>query len=165
MKSFERFTTQYIPLEDRIQLGGEMKDGTTETIWLTQRLLLGVLPALIHWLEKQSPTPQSSDIVLSFQQQAAKAALKPQKPVQVDAGSTAWVAAAADIASGGSNLLLTFKSSSQHMVHLALTAQQLRQWLGIVHKGWRQAGWPRQVWPEWFSEATATQHNQLTLLH
>lgn len=165
MKSFERFTTQYLPLEDRIQLGGEMKDGTTETIWLTQRLLLGVLPALIHWLEKQSPTPQPSEIVLSFQQQAAKAALKPQRPVQVGAGSTAWVAAAADIASKGSNLLLTFKSSSQHMVHFALTAQQLRQWLGIVHKVWRQAGWPRQVWPEWFSETTATHQTQLTVLH
>ena len=48
----QRITTAYDPEQDRMRLDGERADGSTLTLWLTQRLLKHLLPALWQWLER-----------------------------------------------------------------------------------------------------------------
>ena len=39
MAELQRFTTEYVEIEDRIRLAGETAPGHTVVLWLTQRLL------------------------------------------------------------------------------------------------------------------------------
>jgi len=47
-----RLTTRYVSLEDRICLTGETDSDETVRLWLTRRLLDGLLPAVFRWLDK-----------------------------------------------------------------------------------------------------------------
>ena len=48
----QRMTTRYIPFEDRICLLAETDRGVMVRLWLTRRLLGGLLPPVFRWLEK-----------------------------------------------------------------------------------------------------------------
>ena len=58
-----------------------------------------------------------------------------------------------DIAQGEDSLALTFKGEAGEPVLLTLSAQPLRQWLGIVYEQYRKAEWPTGVWPAWVEDA------------
>ena len=64
---------------------------------------------------------------------------------------------------------LTFRAPGEGAEKASVTmdATHLRQWLGIVHAQWRQAGWPLEVWPQWMLEqaAESTVAAQGTVLH
>ena len=165
MKLLERFSTIYVAEEDRLRLSSEIIDGTLETIWLTQRFLLGALPPLLKWLEKQIPSSLSINEVQEFQQQASTAAIKPQKPVQAEADHPSWIPTTANIASSEKMIKITLKDCNQNQVHLNLTAKQLRQWLSIVHDCWGKAGWPPQVWPDWIGSSGNFKQGLAAMLH
>lgn len=165
MKLLERFSTIYVAEEDRLRLTSEIFDGTIETIWLTQRFLLGALPPLLKWLEKQSPSSLSINEVQEFHQQAATATIKPQKPVQAGADNPSWIPTIVNITSSERLIKITLRGCNQNQVHLNLTAKQLRQWLSIIHDCWEKAGWPPQVWPEWVSSSDSFEQNLVAMLH
>ena len=48
----QRLTTEYVDAEDRMRLTGEIRPGETLVLWLSQRLLMRLLPHLFLWLEK-----------------------------------------------------------------------------------------------------------------
>ena len=50
MSELQRITSEYIEAEDRLRLTGEVGEGETETLWLTQRLLTRLLDHLLKWL-------------------------------------------------------------------------------------------------------------------
>ena len=52
--AISRLTTDYVDAEDRLRLSGEVADSTPVAMWLTQRLALRVLPALLQWLDGQT---------------------------------------------------------------------------------------------------------------
>ena len=165
MKLLERFSTIYVSEEDRLRLTSEIVDGTLETIWLTQRLLLRTLPPLLNWLEKQIPSSLSINEVQGFQQEAAIAAIKPQKQVQVGGDSPSWIPTEVNIVSSKRLVKITLKGCNQNKVQLNLTAKQLRQWLSIIYDCWRKAGWPPQVWPEWINSSVSFEQSQVAILH
>ena len=83
----QRITTEYNEPEDRIRLSGELAQGDTVVLWLTQRLLNRLVPHLTAWLSQQL-APASSipsvqavheDIVQGFAQQAARALSVPNE--------------------------------------------------------------------------------------
>lgn len=173
MINLQRITTEYVELEDRIRLSGESEEGQTIVLWLTQRLLSQVITHLVGLIEKQSADPSqplgedettTSSLMQGFAQQAAEAALVPEQPVQAADSSQNWLIQEVDIAlSAEGALALVFKQelagasqqSEDGKVSLTVAAEQLRQWLSIVHAQWQRAGWPLSIWPTWMDEAAA----------
>lgn len=157
MNTLERLTTEYVESEDRIRLSGQLAQGDTVVLWLTQRLLNRLVPHLTAWLARQAapvssvPSLQAAhqDIVQGFAQQAALAQLAPAPPVRASSPVAAWRVDAVDIAQNEDAVLLTFKGEAGEPVMLTLGAQPLRQWLGIVYEQVLRGEWSGVAWPAW----------------
>lgn len=147
--SLQRITTEYIDLEDRVRLSGETDNATTVVVWLTQRMLERLLPALLQWLERQSADIPRAEMLQGFAQQAAEAGLTPQPPVRAGADSMAWLVLSVDVTQTEQAVSLIFRGVEGQDISLALAANPLRQWLAIVHDAYFKAGWSLAVWPEW----------------
>jgi hypothetical protein len=164
MIHLKRITTEYVDTEDRIRLSGEAEKNETIVLWLTQRLLSQVISHLLRLIEKQSlnlANTDSSSLMLGFEQQLAQAQLAPGLPVQTTATAQSWLILEVDISlSPEGTLVLVFKRGTDNAAllegagkaTLTIEAKQLRQWLGIVHAQWQQAGWPLTLWPTWMDE-------------
>ena len=174
MLDLQRITTEYIDTEDRIRLAGEDDDGGAVVLWLTQRLLNRLLPHLFVWLDRQVPAGRTdyaatsqAEVIQSFAQQAAQAALEPQPPVQSKAQSSMWLVNSVDIASGDLGVMLTLKAdeAGRDSATLTLHDQPLRQWLGILHDQYQKAEWDMTVWPEWMArpEPVVSQRHAVVL--
>lgn len=155
-----RVTTRYDSGQDRFSLAGELPQGLPVVLWLTQRLLLRLLPPLLAWLQENDAPQQHgplqrlySDTLQGFAQQAACAGLEQQMPVPVQAASPEWLVESVDLARGAAGVRLVFLGGEGPVAAMAMPAQALRQWLGIVCHAWRQAPWPMEPWPAWLVEA------------
>lgn len=164
-QSLRRITTEYIDLEDRIRLSGEIENSAPVVIWLTQRLLQRLLPAPLQWLESQAGDSPFAELMRGFAQQAARAELVPQAPVRVVAGGAAWLALAVDITQSQEAVSLTFRGADGQNASLTLATKPLRQWLGIVHEAYLRAGWSLDQWPAWLQESAATMEQKAVTLH
>ena len=163
MATLQRFTTEYVALEDRLRLSGELAGGQTVVLWFTQRLVRHLVPHLTGWLESQV-APASGhaavqathqNIVQGFAQQAARAQLAPAPPVQAQSPAACWRVDAVHLVRSAGALALTLQGEAggqQAVLHLP--AHALRQWLGIVHGQCLRAGWPTTVWPAWMEAGT-----------
>ena len=173
MAELQRITTLFVDSEDRIRLAGEDAAGQSLVLWLTQRLLGRLLPHLFAWLERRASPPSSNhadaaraEVLQSFAQLAALAALEPQTPVPSHAPSGAWLVHSVDIASTDQVVMLSFKDAGgiAEPATLTLPEQALRQWLNILHDQYAAAEWPLTQWPEWVARPpTAPTH--AALLH
>ncbi len=167
MAELQRFTTEYVEIEDRIRLAGEVAPCHTVVLWLTQRLLARLLPHLLKWLEQQTGATLRGDVLQGFAQQAAMAALEPQDPVPVP-HELAWLVHSVDIAAASDGVGLTFKPAgdANKLTRLTLQAQPLRQWLNILYGQYQKAEWPLTVWPAWLAEACSGEASKpMTMLH
>ena len=172
MIHLQRITTEYVSNEDRIRLSGEVEGNTSIVLWLTQRLLAQLITHLLRLIEKQSlnlgntdsvdPAPASS-LMQGFAQQVAQAELIPELPVQAAASAQSWLVLEVDFSLNPEGTLVVVfkreagkeaaqKGKDAGKATLAIEAKQLRQWLGIVHAQWQQAGWPLTIWPTWMDE-------------
>jgi hypothetical protein len=148
----QKITTQYSETEDRIALTGQTAAGDTYLIWFTRRALSRLLPVILEWIEKQGGSSASADLMQEFAQQAARADLVPQAPVQAGEGSRSWVAQSVDIHRDEQQLRLTFRHGADH-ASLGLDPLAARQWLNIVHDTFVLAEWPLQGWPAWLCDS------------
>ncbi len=172
-----RLTTRYIPLEDRLQLTGELSTGQVQILWLTRRLIDRILPHLWRWLEQaeaSQPSGHDSPAAVSaarsdagrtelqrFAQQAATAGLGPQTPVESPPDPATLLIVSVDLAQTTRGVRLTLKGQvlagqGPEAVRLSLTALAMRQWLQIVYQQYRQAQWSVQGWPAWFQAQSST---------
>lgn len=157
MSTLQRLTTEYVEIEDRIRVSGELAGGGTVVLWLTQRLLDRLVPHLTAWLVRQGaaasgiPSVEAvhQDVVQGFAQQAARAQLPPAAPVRAASPQAAWRVDAVDITQGEDAVLLVFKGEGGAQAVLHLAAQPLRQWLGIVFEQFLCGAWPTTAWPDW----------------
>ena len=158
MIRLQRFTTEYVPEEDRICVLGRATDGgaVIQRIWLTARLLRRVVPILLERLEppRQMETPRGAAIQ-RFAQQAARAEQPTLPRVTLPAtpeASISWVAHAVRVRHTAESLTLTFKGPGEEEAQLVLVPKLHRQWLNILHDHWVRAGWPLDLWPAWMRE-------------
>ena len=164
MTELKRLSTGYLENEDRIRLVGETADGAAVVLWLTQHLLLRLVPVLIEGIEAQGADASHREILHGFAQQSARAALKAEPPVQPAHDSQAWLVQSIDVAKIEKTLRLTFKGEGGQQGFVTLEPRLLRQWLGIVYETCRNANWPLAVWPEWLQDST-TPVKQPAILH
>ncbi len=153
MQELQRITTGYVDAEDRMRLTGELNSGDTVEVWLSQRLLLRLLPHLTLWLEQRGSTAFPVEIEQALEQHAASGNLSAETPVRHTGQDRSWLAQAVDMNAGDHAMRLAFRRDGETPATLTLSVQALRQWLGILRAMWRQAEWPAEVWPEWMGEA------------
>lgn len=167
MQELQRITSAYIDAEDRMRLTGELNSGDTLEVWLSQRLLLRLVPHLTLWLEQRGSTAFPMEIEQALEQHAASESLGTEAPTPVrhtgEGGS--WLAQAVDMNAGDRAMRLAFRRDGEAPVTLTLTVQALRQWLGILYALWLQAEWPGEVWPEWMGEAQPKASHAIRQLH
>ncbi len=186
----QRITSIYSDVEDRFRITGEVSDESTRCLWLTQRLLLRLVPHILEWLNEIARAEGKGDLgqaelMQDFAQQAAKARLEPQAAVPVPTmpdpnaaiettpgAATAgqqeaiWLVKEVDISKSTNGILtLTFKHESANGVQLAMAPIELRQWLIILHSQWLQAGWPAAIWPEWVDTSPKASDQAVKELH
>ncbi|WP_374486123.1 hypothetical protein [Zoogloea sp.] len=171
MSELQRFTTEYVELEDRIRLSGETAPGEAEVVWLTRRLIGRLVPHLCAWLEKQGvlgavpEDPGVADALQGFALQAALQSLSPQPPVQPETARRNWLVHAVDVTAGEEALRLAFRGAEAARVELTLQPQALRQWLGILHAQCGVAEWPLASWPSWLTGPIAGGAPRVQMLH
>ena len=154
--SLKRLSTEYVALEDRIRITGELEKVAPVVIWMTHRLFSQAIPLTLRWLQaetasstKATSSPKAIEVVQSFAQEAARAELKPQNPVRADPSGATWIAHTVEIASAKDRLGLTFRGSNNQAASVSFKPIELRQWLSIVHLAWTKAQWSPQIWPDW----------------
>ena len=160
MPLLQRITSEYIESEDRIRLTGLNEAELTQSLWLTQRLLVKLLAHFLNWLEQEAPevTGRSAiestakSVLQGIAQQSASQELTQQPAVTPSLDSNTWLVTEVDISSADEAVSLVFKSADGQQAELGFSVQQLRQWLGIIHSLWRQAQWPMALWPDWMDE-------------
>lgn len=161
----ERLTCEYIESEDRIRMSGDVASASPVVIWLTQRMLKRLIPALIPLLEDKRTAPHHAEVMQNFAQQAAKAELKPQVPVQAQMASVVWVASSVDISTTVQAVTLTFHALDGQAAYFVMEPLPLRQWLGILHGLYIINEWPQDIWPGWIKTSESTVQSQSTELH
>lgn len=155
MTDLQRITTEYIVTEDRVRISGLAPDGSVDTLWLTQRLLVRLIPHLLGVLEKTvSSDDRTRPVVQGFAQQAAVSGLNPEPAVRPDTTCHPWLAAEAQVSHSDTRVILRLQDGQGHMANLVMDHRQLRQWLAMVLALWRKAQWPMTLWPEWMLEGT-----------
>jgi len=159
----ERITCEYIEDEDRIRMSGEVAAAKAVVIWLTQRMLQRLIPALIRLLEDTRTDPQHAEIMHVFAQQVARAELKPQVPVQAQIASAIWVASSVDITTTIQAATLTFRALDGQAAYFVMEALPLRQWLGILYGLYVNAEWTQDIWPEWIKGSVRPEQARLAL--
>lgn len=159
MHSLSRLTTQYDVAQDRIRIAGEVKEGQTVVLWLTQRLVNRMVAHVGTTLEKPEPLKPKAlavqaQLKQSFAQQRARSQMRRTlPPVKPDELSPQWLVHKVNIKSGPDGMRLVFQGEEMsEQVALGMGFTPLRQWLGILHDQYRLAGWSTGMWPTWVSE-------------
>lgn len=159
MLALKKITARYDATEDRLVLHAEAADGQQARLWCTQRLFNRLAKALVSMLDQElarsTPAARMGGQQLhAMEQGAAQAQLGQQVPVAASAQEpVSALLTSVDITRRGQRFELIFKSAVEGVASMLLSATELRQWLGIVHRLYGQAAWPTDHWPAWFKAA------------
>lgn len=166
-----KLTTRYIVEEDRFRVSAEA-DGSTINLWLTQRLILDLIPHLLRWLDAHTPEqpPRQAEASEPAEDSAGHpeadsgGGLTPQVTSQlvsqirpavasVDAGKArrSVLVKTIHFQPRDGVLRLVFPLPDEE-AELLLQPEHLRIWLGAFYTGWQQARWP-DIWPDWMKQA------------
>lgn len=165
--SLQRLTTDFVALQDRVRLQGELESGSVVVLWLTQRLLNRLLPVLWGWLELQAAGSAAlSSVALSppslvelehhyWEQHTARLLRQPQAPVHAQVGACEWLVEVVDVQRTPQWLRLLLRAPGQQPVALLLQPLALRRWLDILLQQYAEGQWPTTNWPLWMTVAAA----------
>lgn len=163
MTNAQRFTTEYVDVEDRLRISHQLTSDAIEVTWLTQRLTDRLVRHLSGWLESETQQTAQSEHQQSFAQTAAAthlaqtSATQKTPAVQPPTESKHWLVLAVDVnvnkAGAGEGVHLQFRGQDpQDKLQLSLNKLQLRQWLNIIRSQYKVAQWPLSAWPSWLEE-------------
>ena len=171
----ERMTVRYVPGEDRLRITGAVKEQVV-VIWLTQRLIRGVVPALVRLLDQEGKPPgdtsakaeaRKKEIMHGFAQRAARESMESAPAVAPTAPEATWLARSVRLASTPKAVNIFFEPDGKSAAGagMSLAPRQLRQWMNILHDQCARAGWPTDVWPEWVRESAVSRKGSSGPLH
>ena len=168
MEAINRLTTQFVDLEDRIQVTGATAMGRAVTLWLPQRLLNRVVPALCRRLDPSEGKDVRAEVKNTFAQQVAVQALTPQPVVKSQPGAGDFTIRSISIKTEPKVTQIIFDESiKQDGGRFAVTFndQALRQWLSILHSQYIKAEWSLHPWPEWVAAAKQANPGSAVVVH
>ena len=156
MEAINRLTTQFVDLEDRIQVRGATATGKAVTLWLPQRLLNRVILPLCKRLDPTEGKDPVAEVKNSFAQQVAVQSMTPQPAVQPKPNADAFTIRSISIRARTSATDVIFDDRVEQdgsRFSITLDDQQLRQWLSILHAQYVKAEWSLHAWPDWVEKA------------
>jgi len=168
MLIIQKITQRFDPLQDRICLGVQDSNGQVMLLWLTQRLANRLAGALANWLDAElriQAAGQSVPSLHAWEQAAAQAQLKPDQPVVAATAKSAALLESVDLTRGLHGYTLIFKWGATGAAQLTMSGTELRQWLGILHRLFDTAEWPKNAWPQWFAVAGGAPSAAVFSLH
>lgn len=152
-----KVTLTYSEVEDRILMSAKLDGGDVVVFWLTLRLCGRLVNELTGYLERSASRPVYVDtgLLLTCHQREVMWQHVPSEPVSLSKGALQVlpVKVVLSCSSQGAVLLFYLRDGQDAQLHMNL--QKLRQWLAIVHQQYKNAGWPMDVWPEWFIQAVS----------
>ncbi|MFM1895629.1 MAG: hypothetical protein RLZZ385_703 [Pseudomonadota bacterium] len=161
MAELQRITNEYLETEDRLRLTGESGQGEVVSLWLTQRLVLRLLPHLLDYLNQSiAENTKAKTLVQGFAQQSAMTGLATQPPVQAQSDAQPWLVTEVDVSHAPPHVAIHLKGLQGQRASLSMEYRQLRQWLAIIRGLWQQAQWPDDIWPQWMNETLPTTATQ-----
>ena len=148
-----KVTVRYSEVEDRIFMSALLQEGEPVVFWLTLRLCRLLVRALTDHLERSVSGSDLLDIrlLLTCQQRDAEWQHEPSEPVLYSTASQVVLPERVDLSCTAESAALLFPAGDGDIAQLPMSMQELRQWLGIVHRQFQRADWPMDVWPEWFT--------------
>lgn len=151
-----RLRTEYNATEDRLRLVCADAEDNVVAFWLTFRLVQRLVPALLKLIDlapKQRSVDQSPvETRLAMQQMAQQAALAGQQssePVVMGSDTPCYLIDKVKIEPTLKVVTLKIDGVTEGHASLPLNATLLRQWMSALCEGYRVAGWPMAVWPDW----------------
>jgi hypothetical protein len=149
-----KITQRYHIEQDRICMSVQNEDGQVLLLWLTQRLANRLAGALVAWLDNDLKAVAIGQFVSNLhalEQAVAQAQSTSCQPVDPAVARSEALLSIVDLARDQHDgYTLTFKWAAES-ARLTLSVTELRQWLGILHRLFDTAEWPKHVWPEWFA--------------
>jgi len=154
MVHLKKITLRYVEVEDRVRMSAEHdEDGEPLVLWLTLRFCRMLVKALCRHVEK-SPSSQIAfdrDTLLSFRQRDAEGQLQPSAPVRVVPDGPMAVPERVSLSFSSEGVVMKFFSGHKALAFMPMSQTELLQWLGLLHRIFKKAGWPLDSWPEWFT--------------
>ena len=147
-----KVTVTYSEVEDRICMSALLQESEPVMFLLTLRLCRLLVRALTDHLERSVSGSDLLDIglLLTCQQRDAEWQHEPSEPVRFSKGLQVLLPERVDLSYTAESAVLLFSVGDGDIAQLPMSMQELRQWLGIVHRQFKRADWPMDVWPEWF---------------
>jgi hypothetical protein len=160
LSSANKLSQVYDVAEDRILIIAEDAEGKLYRLWLTQRLAIQLVGALVKWLESETPAAATRPHALTVQaweQAAAIAQYVPAAPVEqaVKADIREGLVTSIDLQHISGHFTVVFRLSSEVGLMSGFNAMELRQWLSFLHGLFQVAAWPLTPWPAWFEKPLA----------
>jgi len=133
-----------------------VEDGSQQTvvIWLTRRLLVRLIEAMIKAIESETLGRPESDTLQSFTQHRAQQAQTEESPVKAVEGSSEWLINRVDLNVSHERLTLKLFSDEECAV-LPMPRVNARQWLNIMHRLFEVAEWHYEKWPSWLQTSAS----------
>mgnify|MGYP000505615817 CR=1 FL=1 len=170
--TFKKFTTAYDDIQDRFRISGEVEGARVLTLWLTARLLQRLVLTLAKLISPETTVHTREGSVQAWQQASAKAvhAAQPQKGTEDPAPAahlggnhTMRLIHSVDLEATAKQVVLIFRvGNNAEVARLPLSALELRQWLGILHRKCVRCGWSTEGWPAWLAQTDQPVQNPNT---
>lgn len=134
----------------------------TIVIWLTRRLLVRLIEAMVKAIESETVGRPESDTLQSFTQHRAQQAQVEESPVKALEGSAEWLINRVDLNVSHERLTLKLFLDDD-CATLPMPRVNARQWLNIIQRLFEVAEWHYEKWPSWMQQSSSA--TQPALVH
>lgn len=162
----KKITVKYSAEEDRLCFAVELPNGDALLLWMTARLAVRLVGCLVGKLAPQASAepltrndPQvvaKQQAIQQWEQSAANLARKPSPAVNVQPTARQLLIRSVDVGDVGQGFGLVFRWAKDDGAQAIFTAVEMRQFLQIIHSLFKEAGWPMEVWPDWYDQQKAS---------
>lgn len=171
----EVITTSYDAHQDRLCLDGQSAAGDVVGLWLTYRLLRKLLPMLLRLITPAAETRDQRNILAQWSLAAAQTPPEMEKQVTPLARKSAdshpplhsrWLISSINLQSSPNRATLVLQiSPNKPVATISFGGEHLRQWMAIVYRLWKRAGWPEDQWPVWVRQAQSEATPRPVVMH
>lgn len=153
MVILKKVTVQYVRNEDRIRMTAEPDNNPPVVFWLTLRMSRLLVKSLCDHLERTTPTQPviDRDMSLTCRQRDAEWQLQPSAPVLHTNATSNFVPDRIDVSFSPKSAAIAFPLGISERAEMNMSPQELRQWLSLLFRMFREADWPLDIWPKWFT--------------
>lgn len=161
-------TTRYDATEDRILLAVADADDNQASLWLTRRMTVRLVPALVEGVQKQITVPQAATSKVKvaaltaanvYAQLQARISKKPAPAVAPQHDGLQHLIHEIGVRDTGNGArVLEFRCLDREAATLMLSLTEQRQWLESLKSACAKAHWALDVWPAWMAPSASERH-------